>query len=790
MSRSLKVTAILVVLLSAAACSEKPQPANETARKQPTGEENTGKTTAKASAAHENDKRGETAEVSAEGLVRKLADFFMKAKTVEVREQLVVHVKMQGMDNKMTATRTLVAEKPNHIAVRTEGGMMGVNLVSDGEKLFTYVPAMKTYTEQAAPGSISEIMSDPMMMGMLGSSGPFVLHLLADNPYEQLMEGVTESKNLGRETLDGVDVHHLQFKQEQFDWEMWINAHGDPLIRRVSMDMTKAMAQADNAFQDRELKATFVSSFTDWRLDKPVDAKEFVFTPPEGAQKSESLFDAFAGGTEELSPLLGEAAPVFDLELLAGGRTNLKDHAGKDVVMLDFWATWCGPCVEELPLLAEVAHEYKDKQVVFFAVNQGEEPQEIREFLKEKALDVTVALDPEGDTGDRYGVDGIPTLVLIDKAGVVQVVHVGYSSNIKSILRQELDDLLAGKNLAEEALREHAEQETAAAEPKGLEAVWSHEGRYLAVAADPKQNEVLVLQSDGLCERLNAAGEKQGSFQTERKISLLRPANFTPSEKSELIGFGHWGDSVAAFSSDGTKLWIESGGQGIDDVWAADLDGDGRDEVIVGYNGATGLHVFDNDGARRWKYTDIGNVWHVTAGDVTGDGNTEVVTTSASGQVHVFDAEGKPVKNLDPGVYASMVRVGRVAADDKAETIFVVGSGSRGEQVVAMDGDGKEFWTIDLPGNASHCDSMAIAPKSTWAAVGLRGGLVNVIDLAEGKIIATAIEQGETPEVSWTIDPESNKPLLLVATRRAIHAYRVQPVEDNGSVDENADVDP
>jgi len=64
---------------------------------------------------------------------------------------------------------------------------------------------------------------------------------------------------------------------------------------------------------------------------------------------------------EELSPLVGKAAPPVDLELLDGKRFKLADHAGKDVVMLEMWATWCGPCCRELPLLADIAHEYQSR---------------------------------------------------------------------------------------------------------------------------------------------------------------------------------------------------------------------------------------------------------------------------------------------------------------------------------------------------------------------------------------------------------------------------------------------
>ena len=91
----------------------------------------------------------------------------------------------------------------------------------------------------------------------------------------------------------------------------------------------------------------------------------------------------------------------------------------------------------------------------------------------------------------------------------------------------------------------------------------------------------------------------------------------------------------------GKPLWSYLGGGGVDDVWAADLNGDGLDEVIIGYNGGTGVHVLDHSGKLLWKNTAVANVWHVDAGNFAGDGRPAVVTTSAAGKVHLLQADGR-----------------------------------------------------------------------------------------------------------------------------------------------------
>lgn len=139
---------------------------------------------------------------------------------------------------------------------------------------------------------------------------------------------------------------------------------------------------------------------------------------------------------------MGKQAPTFKVDLLAGGQFDLAEHQGKHVVLLDFWATWCGPCRMAMPALVDVAKEYKDQNVLYFAVNLKEDADTVRQFLKKEKLEIQVPLDKEGDVAAKYGVRGIPTMVIVDKAGLIQKVHVGYSPTLKAELKKSLDKLV------------------------------------------------------------------------------------------------------------------------------------------------------------------------------------------------------------------------------------------------------------------------------------------------------------------------------------------------------------
>ncbi len=139
--------------------------------------------------------------------------------------------------------------------------------------------------------------------------------------------------------------------------------------------------------------------------------------------------------------LVGKPAPDIDLELLDGGQFKLADYKGKNVLMIDFWATWCGPCRMAMPVLVDLAKEYKDKDVLYFAVDLRETPELISKYLKEQKLDISVPLDKDGAVAKAYRVQGIPSMVIIDKEGVVQVYHIGYSEDLKARMKASLDKI-------------------------------------------------------------------------------------------------------------------------------------------------------------------------------------------------------------------------------------------------------------------------------------------------------------------------------------------------------------
>ena len=129
-------------------------------------------------------------------------------------------------------------------------------------------------------------------------------------------------------------------------------------------------------------------------------------------------------GCSSQAPQGGGLAPDFQLPNLEGQSISLSDFRGEPV-LVNFWASWCGPCQYEMPFMQEVYEEWSDRGLVVLAINKGESLSTVEDFMQSGNYSFPVLLDISQDVALEYSIWGVPTTFFIDEDGVIQATKIG-----------------------------------------------------------------------------------------------------------------------------------------------------------------------------------------------------------------------------------------------------------------------------------------------------------------------------------------------------------------------------
>lgn len=156
------------------------------------------------------------------------------------------------------------------------------------------------------------------------------------------------------------------------------------------------------------------------------------------------MFRLLAGLALILSSHLALAAePSFDFTLASNKGDNLRlaEQRG-DVIMLNFWASWCGPCRKEMPLLDELHSRYEAAGFQVWGVNVDSERADAEKMLGKIPVDFPILFDSAGDISKKYGIDAMPSSVFIDRDGNVRHIHRGYRDGDEAAYKKIIKELI------------------------------------------------------------------------------------------------------------------------------------------------------------------------------------------------------------------------------------------------------------------------------------------------------------------------------------------------------------
>jgi peroxiredoxin len=120
----------------------------------------------------------------------------------------------------------------------------------------------------------------------------------------------------------------------------------------------------------------------------------------------------------------GGFAPDFNLPSLSGQNLSLSDLRGKPV-LINFWATWCYPCLAEMPLLEESYQKHSADNLVVIGINEGDRLADVETFVQKENLSFPILLDYDFEIGDHYQLSGYPTSIFVDKDGIIRAIYLG-----------------------------------------------------------------------------------------------------------------------------------------------------------------------------------------------------------------------------------------------------------------------------------------------------------------------------------------------------------------------------
>jgi thiol-disulfide isomerase/thioredoxin len=323
-----------------------------------------------------------------------------------------------------------LVQRPGRFASEVRESQFTTRMVADGESLWTAVPELGQFTVESMA---------TLLAGADSASTRQQLDPAAD--YARILDGVRRVQTLSRDT---VRTARGVVKCERYALTRAASdsaAAGITIHPRVVwVDPATQLILLDSLRIDQihpqlgPVASVSITRLVVAEADPALVAGTFTFHPEAGARRVRR----FMQRSPEHEALEGQPATDFTLETLADAKpVRLSELKGR-VVLLDFWATWCGPCRAWLPIVQRAHQRYAAKGLSVFAVNEREPESKVHAYLDQQKLDLPVLMDRSGNVGSIYRASSIPLTVVVGRDGNVFRILVGLhqEEDLKDVLHE------------------------------------------------------------------------------------------------------------------------------------------------------------------------------------------------------------------------------------------------------------------------------------------------------------------------------------------------------------------